>query len=144
MHQYEDDRARYPVSTGAFRRDHWHQVGNDRLNALASNDGIVQVFVMEQGGMFLNHFSHGALVSWLGMAWDILTILILAVPRAIKGLFQPEPGLIARLRTAVNAPGAHQRDDLEHAYAGGFGYIDDGEIGLVHGLPLSPYPARAN
>src|SRR3954449_8169103 len=27
MNQFEDDHAKYPFSDGAFRRDHWHQVG---------------------------------------------------------------------------------------------------------------------
>lgn len=129
MNQFEDDRAAYPVSEGAFRRDHWHQVGNERLTGLAANDGTVQVFVADRGGLFLNYFNYGDRVSWLGAAWEVLTILLLALPRALKGLFIPsdEPGLIARLRTALNAPGAHHRDDQQHAYAGGFGYIDDGQ-----------------
>ena len=42
LNQYADKRARYPNSEDIDRRDHWHQVGNDRVTALASNDGIVQ------------------------------------------------------------------------------------------------------
>jgi hypothetical protein len=128
LNQFEDDRAAYPVSEGAFRRDHWHQVGNERITGIASNDGTVQVFLADRGGLFLNYFNYGDRVSWLGAAWEVFTILLLALPRALKNLFMPgeEPGLIARLRTALSAPGAHGRDDQQHAYAGGFGYVDDG------------------
>ena len=128
MNQYENDDARYPVSLGAFRRDHWHQVGNDRITGLASNDGVVQVFIGDQGFMYLNHFSHGQLVSLLGTIWDVFVILVKAIPRGLRGLFFPsqEPTLIERLRAALSAPGAYRRDDLKHAYAGGFGYLEIG------------------
>ncbi|MAS37439.1 MAG: hypothetical protein CL610_25795 [Anaerolineaceae bacterium] len=129
MNQFEDDRAAYSVSEGAFRRDHWHQVGNERLNALASNDGTIQVFIADRGGLFLNYFNYGDRVSWLGAAWEVVTVIVLALPRALKGLFIPaqEPGPVARIQTAINAPGAHNRDDQQHAYAGGFGYVHDGQ-----------------
>ncbi|MCA9887386.1 MAG: hypothetical protein KC546_03400 [Anaerolineae bacterium] len=125
MNQFEDERAKYPVSTGAFRRDHWHQIGNDRITGLASNDGIVQLVMADQGYMFLNHFSHGQLVSWLGTVWEVMTILVLAIPRGLQNLVFPskEPSFFERLLVALNAPTAHKRDNLQHAYSGGFGYV---------------------
>ncbi len=33
-----------------------HQIGNDEITGLASNDGTVQVYVGDRGGRFLNHF----------------------------------------------------------------------------------------
>jgi hypothetical protein len=54
LDQYEDARAAYPVSDGKDRRDHWHQVGNDRLTALAGNDGSIQFYLADRGGIFLN------------------------------------------------------------------------------------------
>ncbi len=54
--QYEDERAAYPNSENLDRRDHWHQVGNQRITALASNDGIIQVYLGDRGGVLLNRF----------------------------------------------------------------------------------------
>lgn len=56
MDQYVDPRAAFPNSEGLDRRDHWHQVGNQRVTALASNDGTVQVYQCDRGGVFLNRF----------------------------------------------------------------------------------------
>ncbi len=128
MNQYEDDRATYPVSHGAFRRDHWHQIGNDHLNALASNDGTVQVFVAERGFLFLNHFDYGAAISLPGVFWSLLKIALRSGLTVLKNIGQPyvEPTLYARLRSAVKSLGAHRSYDQQFAYAGGFAYIDDG------------------
>src|SRR5438128_1438176 len=49
--QYQDARARYVNSEGLNRRDHWHQIGNDRVTALASNDGTIQFFMADRGGI---------------------------------------------------------------------------------------------
>src|SRR5690606_20231618 len=46
--QHADSRARYPNSEARDRRDHWHQIGNDRVTALASNDGDVQVYLWDR------------------------------------------------------------------------------------------------
>jgi hypothetical protein len=54
--QYKDLRAVYPNSENLDRRDHWHQIGNFRVTGLASNDGTVQVYMADRGGVFLNHY----------------------------------------------------------------------------------------
>jgi hypothetical protein len=56
MDQYRDARAKYPDSEWRNRRDHWHQIGNHRVTALASNDGTVQLYLCDYGGVFLNRF----------------------------------------------------------------------------------------
>ena len=56
MDQYSDARAAFPNTEQLDRRDHWHQVGNRRITALASNDGTVQVYLCDRGGVFLNRF----------------------------------------------------------------------------------------
>lgn len=56
MDQYQDDRARYPNTENLDRRDHWHQVGNFRVTGLASNDGLVQAYLGDRGGVLLNRF----------------------------------------------------------------------------------------
>lgn len=61
LDQYSDERARYYNTENLNRRDHWHQVGNFRVTGLASNDGTVQVYMGDRGGVFLNRFeAHGA------------------------------------------------------------------------------------
>jgi hypothetical protein len=57
LDQYADPRAFFPNSAGIDRRDHWHQIGNDRITGLASNDGTVQVYIGDRGGVFLNLFA---------------------------------------------------------------------------------------
>lgn len=57
LDQYADERARYPTVDKRERRDHWHQIGNDEITALASNDGTVQVYVGHRGGRFLNRYA---------------------------------------------------------------------------------------
>ncbi|MFH2008567.1 MAG: hypothetical protein ABI333_18415 [bacterium] len=52
--QEGDDRALWELSDGTLRRDHLFQVGNDRINAVASNQGFVQLFARERGPVFLN------------------------------------------------------------------------------------------
>ncbi len=56
MNQYNDPRAGFPNTENLDRRDHWHQVGNERVTAMASNDGTVQVYLGDRGGVFLNRF----------------------------------------------------------------------------------------
>ncbi len=56
LDQYADARAQFPNSEGFDRRDHWHQIGNRWVTALGSNDGTVQVYLGDRGGVFLNKF----------------------------------------------------------------------------------------
>jgi hypothetical protein len=86
LDQYRDARAWYPNSENLDRRDHWHQVGNQRLTALASNDGTVQVYIGDRGGTFLNRFE-----AWQSDRAEqgLLTLLVrlaLAVIRLIARL----------------------------------------------------------
>lgn len=55
-----DPKAVTPVNPAwQSPTNHWHQVGNDRLVALASNDGYVQVRQDEGGPKLLNDFDPG-------------------------------------------------------------------------------------
>ncbi|MBL8162236.1 MAG: hypothetical protein JNJ61_09650, partial [Anaerolineae bacterium] len=56
LDQYADTRAQYPNTEGRDRRDHWHQVGNRRVTAITSNDGTVQLYLGDRGGVLLNRF----------------------------------------------------------------------------------------
>ena len=86
MHQYDNDDAVYPVSQGAFRRDHWHQVGNDRITGIASNDGSVEVYIADGGGMFLNRADEGSLISVFGALWEIIKIIVHIPGRILRAL----------------------------------------------------------
>src|SRR5690606_41748388 len=56
MAQEVDPRATYRNTEKLDRRDHWHQVGNRRLTALASSDGVIQGYMGDRGGVCLNRF----------------------------------------------------------------------------------------
>jgi len=55
MDPLNDSRAVYRTSKGDSR-DHWHLVGNERLNATAHNNGHVQVYDWSRGGKCLNRW----------------------------------------------------------------------------------------
>lgn len=54
----QDPRAAYCVSTG-MSTDHWHAVGNDRITALAHNEGYVEAMDWDRCGKYLNHWEPG-------------------------------------------------------------------------------------
>jgi hypothetical protein len=156
--QYADPRAVYPNSEKLDRRDHWHQVGNFRITGLASNDGTVQVYLGDRGGVFLNRFEAwtyhrpgGKLVLLLTrIARSIIQFMIkLLQPRSpVKPLAtaqaQPAPErdhprgsvapeILARISqsAAFSAQSVQaspqKRTSIPDTYAGGFGYLDNGE-----------------
>lgn len=53
MDHVKDKRARYHTSSGDSN-DHWHLVGNDRITALAHNEGYVEVMDWDRAGKYLN------------------------------------------------------------------------------------------
>lgn len=57
MDQTTDSRALFWNSEGISRRDHWHQIGNNRILAIARNEGTIQVFDQDRGYKWLNWFS---------------------------------------------------------------------------------------
>lgn len=150
MDQLRDPRASFYNSEGRDRRDHWHTVGNQRVTALASNDGTVQLYVGDRGGVFANRFEawddtplrYGFLVTlfrWLQALARWLSRFLR--PRrgappipAVFGAQARRPGISPRgvvppdLIAAQHADQAARRDPdtTRFAYAGGFGYVDDG------------------
>ncbi len=89
--QYADARARYPNSENLDRRDHWHQVGNRRITALASNDGTVQVYLGDRGGILLNKFEAWDSERLSGGLVGLLSRALLALVRLVTGLFRQRP-----------------------------------------------------
>ncbi len=151
MDQLTDPRASFPNSEGRDRRDHWHAIGNRRVTALASNDGTVELYLGDRGGVFANRFEasddtrvrFGFLVTlfrWLQTLarWAARFLRphlggphIPTVFGAQSGHLRPIPprGVVPPdLVAAQNAEKARQRDaeTTRFAYAGGFGYVDDG------------------
>lgn len=156
LDQRTDPRASYPNTEELDRRDHWHQIGNHRITALASNDGTIQVYLCDRGGVFLNRFE----------AWEYdrrhfyLTKTLYAVARFIirrvtnlfrsgsraapfaqaqgvgvensvppRGAVTPE--VLAQIRAQqISAQNVRipPRDPaaVPHTYGGGFSYVDDG------------------
>ncbi len=178
MDQLADPRASYPNSEGQDRRDHWHAIGNRRVTALASNDGIHQLYLGDRGGVFANRFEAWddtrprfgfvvALFRWLQgvVRWaarrlrphlrdgNLPTVFsaqsdrTAIAPRgtvppawlghalkkvqaqAARGDASPTSAVDARAeeRTRYSASLRNARgDSTDHAYGGGFGYIDAG------------------
>jgi len=89
MDQYADPRAVYANSENLDRRDHWHQIGNHRITGLASNDGTVEVYLCDRGGVFLNRFE--AWTYYRPGGWLILTLTRIArrVIQFVIKLLQP-------------------------------------------------------
>ncbi len=154
LDQYKDGRACYANSENLDRRDHWHQIGNDHINAIASNDGTVQVYLCDRGGVFLNRFEARDFEcrddaetppstprGW--MEWvlrRVLPWLMRIVRQLIKIRQRPRASETDRAvhaatlpRGAANAQPIHAAAQpallhapAPHAYAGGFAYLDDG------------------
>jgi hypothetical protein len=95
-----DPRAGYPNSENRDRRDHWHQVGNQRVTAIASNDGTVQVYLGDRGGVFLNRFDawdDGAVRhTLLSRLFSLLLLFVHWLSRINKGRTSPVQPLTAR------------------------------------------------
>ncbi len=175
--QYQDARASYPNSEGRDRRDHWHQVGNQRVTALASNDGVVQVYLADRGGVILNKFEAHDSTNTSGSLLALLSRLALAIIRFVAGLWTRRDQTVKPfaaedaigLRAADQPRGSLSADDMakrreelsdsllesydllseqdeplassappprpllprdqvatQYAFAGGYGYLDDG------------------
>jgi len=185
LDQYADGRAKFANSEGLDRRDHWHQIGNRWVTALTSNDGTVQVYLGDRGGVFLNKFEAWQTDRPAAGLLSFLAQIVLAIIRLIARIQRPqksdEPQPFAaqsaetqsirmntaknprdtlgiewlrELREEVNDPLLKSYNLLSaqdeplvkaqdvpvttsqtvpktsattYAYAGGFGYIDDGE-----------------
>ena len=104
-----DDRAKYENTEGLDRRDHWHQIGNDHITGLASNDGVVQLYLADRGGVILNKYD------------DLLD----SPPSTFVGYID------AGLRYLLQLFGSESTENFnliqdEFAVSGGFGYLNDG------------------
>lgn len=155
LRQEVDPRAAYVNTEKLDRRDHWHQVGNRRVTALASNDGVIQVYMADRGGVFLNRFeafeagyTRSALtvalfqlLQWLAR---LLSRRLLAggrkhglrtyTPQAAgdgippRGAVSPDLLAASAQGAAGNGSPTRRRDPAatRYAFGGGFGYVDDG------------------
>ncbi|MBI1258200.1 MAG: hypothetical protein GC204_12075 [Chloroflexi bacterium] len=152
LDQYTDIRARFPNSANLDRRDHWHQIGNDRVTGLASNDGTVQVYLGDRGGVFLNYFaSRGdaarpdvpALSGLALLANNLLKLLVAlatqiliaarrlwaGIPRSVTAHHSvtSDSAQARGVQPPVSATLPAQLLDYpsaRFAYAGGFGYLE--------------------
>src|SRR5260221_1842624 len=135
MNQRRDVRAYYVNTEGQDRREHWHQVGNDCVTALASNDGTVQVYLANRGGIFLNRSLTGTgdppstVIGYI----DALLRLVIRWSGALRDWwirFRCRKVIMPRV-AALNVAPPQEVDrhgaEQEYAFAGGFGYLDDGQ-----------------
>lgn len=149
LDQYADPRAAYPNTERLDRRDHWHQVGNDRVTAMASNDGTIQVYFGDRGGVILNRFN---LFDQTNIPKPDTPSAPLTLQDRLRRLLQAVSRLYFRARIALKrrqhasrpsaaqprgvanaepiptlaAQAARQRQPSRFAYAGGFGYLESG------------------
>jgi hypothetical protein len=150
LDQYRHRQAAFPNSEGADRRENWHQIGNDRVTALASNDGTVQVYLNDRGGIFLNRgearVKHRGSFGWLfelletlqrWWRWLIfqLTTGYWRKPTAVRNLYAP-----AQTERPPHRKTAPQNDFERHAYVGGYGYLDDGSETWATAYRYRPRP----
>ena len=131
--QHQDPIAEYPNSEHIKRTDHWHQIGNNRITGLVSNDGFVQAYVADRGGMFLNHFDPSLERNRLQAV--LLGILLFIHPLRLRirnfflGIPDTSPGLLGsftELNNLIFGKRKSKHHRVGHYYVGGFGYIDDG------------------
>lgn len=60
LDQHADARASFVNTEGLDRRDHWHAIGNERVNALFSNDGYVELVTQDRGVSYLGKYDEEA------------------------------------------------------------------------------------
>lgn len=132
MNHRRNPRAYYVNTEGSDRRDHWHQFGNDHITGLAGNDGVVQVYLADHGGVFLNRYvpAHDPPRSLIGYLIEAERLLIqfFGRLRARYILWRMRNRIVPR---GVNpakpeSPPAHGARS-GFAYAGGYNYLSDGE-----------------
>jgi len=98
LDQYTNPYARTVTSQGFDRRTHWHQIGNDRVTGLVSNDGIVQLYSADRGSVIFNY------ADAFEKPGTILGLLSIAVRRLLRF-----------------------SEGCAPAYGGGFGYVADAD-----------------
>ncbi|MCA9590568.1 MAG: hypothetical protein KC657_34940 [Myxococcales bacterium] len=69
LDQHADARAAWTDSRGDERRDHWFAFGNARVNAIASNDGTVEVTTQDRGVTYLNKVDESTRAYGGGFSW---------------------------------------------------------------------------
>lgn len=74
----DDPRAIWDPKTEPRTSLHWHQLGNDRVNAMAYNLGFVKLFDNESGALYLNEYEPAAGKHSGGFGWvmDGATVLV--------------------------------------------------------------------
>ncbi len=128
MNHRRNPRAYYVNTQGADRRDHWHQFGNDHITGLAGNDGVVQVYLADRGGIFLNRYvpDYDPPRSWIGylVGAERLLIQIIGRLRARYIRWMMRNKIVPR---GVNPAKPESQPVPEpktgFAYAGGYNYL---------------------
>jgi hypothetical protein len=69
LDQHADARAAWTDSRGDERREHWFAFGNARVNAIASNDGAIEVTLQDRGVTYLDKVDEKARAYGGGFSW---------------------------------------------------------------------------
>lgn len=133
-YQYDIDQRHNPLayfvnSQGRDRRDHWHQIGNDHITGLAGNDGVVQVYLADRGGVFLNRYMPEADPprTLVGYFDRFVSLLIRLIGRLREAYFRLRAQDKIIPRGATGKPPSVQEHldiDSEFAYSGGYSYLN--------------------
>jgi hypothetical protein len=86
MDHLRDPRGTWDTQLFGMSNRHWHQLGNDRLTAIATNEGWIQVYSHEFGPRWINMYrpelgSYAGGVSFLQMGEQMLATLYRCLPR---------------------------------------------------------------
>ncbi len=133
LDQHQDSRARYANSEDLDRRDHWYIIGNDRITGLVSNDGVVQAYLADRGGIFLNHYDNSLELSKLDTLIAALKIILKGIWRWLQSLRLNKaerqlvlPDAQRELQALAVANQARRNYRTPESYVGGYAYIDNG------------------
>lgn len=154
LNQATSLHAQYPTTDGYLRRDHWHQIGNDHITAMASNEGVIQVYLADRGGVILNRLDvrdglteAPGLGAWLVRALRRLLSPVFTwwvrrriermlsggvatgLPHGASAMHMGGTGHVADVQAHARAAAKVRRIVMTQAraYGGGFSYLSDGE-----------------
>lgn len=145
LDQNSSDDALYPNTESIERRDHWFQIGNNRITGLVSNGSLVQAYIGDRGGLFLNH--HDPKVEY--SRWQAIRAALGIVGQGALNILRNRqlspsqreasaPGIAAMAQAFQTAQVARREANASHSYVGGYAYLDDGTATWATAFDYAP------
>lgn len=134
LDQLTDPIAEYINSERLNRQDHWHQIGNNSIIGLVSNDGVIQAVICDRGVQFLNHYDpkydvgcyYVVFAGLLHFAETLVRrILTIGLPQNVQ--HNQAPTQVNPITGIYQALRSRNANRSPHAYVGGYGYVDAGD-----------------